>query len=197
VAEKHHQIWLFRHGETEWSQSGQHTGRTDLPLIKAGEARARAVGRRLAGRPFALVLSSPLIRAVETCRLAGYENGAVLDDDLMEWDYGGYEGRRTVDIQKERPGWVIWRDGVAGGETVEAVGERADRVIARALAANGDVALFSHGHMLRVLTARWLGLPAADGEFFTLGTATVSVLGFEHDYRVIVRWNQNSHLVEV
>lgn len=197
MAGEHHQIWLFRHGETDWSKTGQHTGRTDLRLNKAGEARARAIGRRLAGRPFALVLSSPLIRAVETCRLAGYEDGAVLDDDLMEWDYGDYEGRRTIDIQKERPGWVIWRDGVLGGETVEALGERADRVIARALAAGGDVALFSHGHMLRVLTARWLGLPPAAGQFFTLGTATVSVLGFEHDYRVIVRWNQNSHLVEV
>jgi len=197
VADGHHQIWLFRHGETDWSKTGQHTGRTDLRLNRAGEARARAIGRRLAGRPFALVLSSPLIRAVETCRLAGYEDGAVLADDLMEWDYGDYEGRRTVDIQKERPGWMIWRNGVLGGETVEAVGERADRVIARALGAGGDVALFSHGHMLRVLTARWLGLPPADGEFFTLGTATVSVLGFEHDYRVIVRWNQNSHLVEV
>jgi len=197
VAGGHHQIWLFRHGETDWSKTGQHTGRTDLRLNRAGEARARAIGRRLAGRPFALVLSSPLIRAVETCRLAGYEEGAVLADDLMEWDYGDYEGRRTVDIQKERPGWVIWRNGVLGGETVEAVGERADRLIARALAADGDVALFSHGHMLRVLTARWLGLPPAGGEFFTLGTATVSVLGFEHDYRVIVRWNQNSHLVEV
>lgn len=197
MADGRHQIWLFRHGETDWSKTGQHTGRTDLRLNRAGEARARAIGRRLAGRPFALVLSSPLIRAVETCRLAGYEDGAVLADDLMEWDYGDYEGRRTVDIQKERPGWMIWRNGVLGGETVEAVGERADRVIARALGAGGDVALFSHGHMLRVLTARWLGLPPADGEFFTLGTATVSVLGFEHDYRVIVRWNQNSHLVEV
>lgn len=197
MAGEHHQIWLFRHGETEWSKSGQHTGRTDLPLNKAGEARAGAIGRRLAGRPFALVLSSPLIRAVETCRLAGYADNAVLDDDLMEWDYGDYEGRRTVDIQKERPGWLLWQDGVVGGETVEAVGERAARVIARALAAGGDVALFSHGHVLRVLTACWLGLPPVDGAFFALGTATVSVLGFERDRRVIVRWNQNSHLVEV
>lgn len=197
MAGEHHQIWLFRHGETDWSKTGKHTGRTDLRLNRDGETRARAIGRRLAGRPFALVLSSPLIRAVETCRLAGYEDGAVLDDDLMEWDYGDYEGRRTVDIQEERPGWVIWRDGVPGGETVEEIGERAGRVIARAVAAGGDVALFSHGHMLRILAARWLRLPPADGEFFTLGTATVSVLGFEHDYRVIVRWNQNSHLVEV
>lgn len=193
----HREIWLFRHGETDWSRSGKHTGRTDIPLDKAGEARARAVGRRLKGRPFALVLSSPLIRAVETCRLAGYADGAALDDDLMEWDYGAYEGRRTVDIRKQRPGWLIWTGGVPDGETVDQVGDRADRVIARALAADGDVALFAHAHILRVLTARWLGLPAAGGQSFALGTASVSVLGFEHDDRVIVRWNQNSHLVEV
>lgn len=197
MAGDRHEVWLFRHGETEWSQSGQHTGRTDLPLNKHGEARARAVGRRLKGRPFALVLSSPLVRAVETCRLAGYADGAVLDGDLMEWDYGDYEGRRTVDIQKKRPGWLLWKDGVPNGETVESVGARACKVIERALAAGGDVALFSHGHMLRVLTACWLGLPPAGGQSFSLGTATVSVLGFEHDDRVIVRWNQNSHLVEV
>ncbi|MCB1486504.1 MAG: histidine phosphatase family protein [Bauldia sp.] len=194
---EHHELWLFRHGETDWSKSGRHTGRTDLPLNKAGESRARAIGRRLRGRPFALVLSSPLIRAVETCRLAGYANGARIDDDLMEWDYGNYEGRRTVDIHKQRPGWVLWKDGVPDGETVEHVGERARRIIAKALAADGDVALFAHGHILRVLTACWLGLPPADGQFFALGTATVSVLGFEHDYHVIQRWNQNSHLIEV
>ena len=193
----HKEVWLFRHGETEWSKADRHTGRTDIPLNKAGEARARAVGRRLKGRPFALVLCSPLIRAVETCRLAGYEEGAVLSDDLMEWNYGAYEGRRTVDIQKERPGWLVWKDGVPGGETVEEVGERVQRVIKRALKARGDVALFAHAHVLRILTACWLGLPPIDGEFFALGTATVSVLGFEHDYHVIVRWNQNSHLVEV
>lgn len=193
----HRQLWLFRHGETEWSKSGQHTGRTDIPLDKAGEARARAIGRRLKGRPFSLVLSSPLIRAVETCRLAGYADGAELDNDLMEWDYGHYEGRKTADIRKERPGWLIWKGGVPGGETVDQVGERARRVIERALAADGDVALFAHAHILRILTACWLGLPPVNGQFFALGTATVSVLGFEHDYRVIVRWNQNSHLVEV
>ncbi|MCB1486457.1 MAG: histidine phosphatase family protein [Bauldia sp.] len=194
---EHQELWLFRHGETDWSASGRHTGRTDLPLNKAGEARAKAIGKRLRGRPFALVLSSPLIRAVETCRLAGYANGAQIDDDLMEWDYGNYEGRKTVDIRKQRPGWMLWKDGVPNGETVEHVGERADRVIARALATDGDVALFAHAHILRILTARWLGLPAADGQLFALGTATVSVLGFEHEYRVIIRWNQNSHLVEV
>ena len=197
MAAPRHEIWLFRHGETEWSKTGQHTGRTDVPLTEEGRQRAAALGRHLAGRPFALVLSSPLVRAVDTCRLAGYGDQVQLSDDLLEWNYGAYEGRRTVDIQKESSGWVIWRDGVPGGETVEAVGERAGRVIARALAAGGDVALFSHGHMLRVLTARWLGLPPADGGLFTLGTATVSVLGYEHDHRVIVRWNQNSHLVEV
>jgi broad specificity phosphatase PhoE len=197
VAGDHHQIWLFRHGETEWSRTGQHTGRTDLPLNEAGEARARAVGERLAGRPFALVLSSSLVRAVETCRLAGYGEGAILDDDLMEWDYGEYEGRRTADIRKERPGWLLWKDGVIGGETAPQVAARASRVIERALSAGGDVALFSHGHLLRVLTACWLGLPPTDGRLFSLGTATVSVLGFEHDFRIILRWNQNSHLVEV
>jgi broad specificity phosphatase PhoE len=193
----HHQIWLFRHGETEWSQSGQHTGRTDLPLVAAGRRRAGAIGRRLSGRPFALVLSSPLIRALETCRLAGYGDVAEITPDLMEWDYGAYEGRRTVDIQKERPGWSLWRDGVPGGETVEQVGARTQKVIETAQAAGGDVALFAHGHVLRVLTASWLGLPPDAGRLFALGTATVSVLGYERDTHVIVKWNQDSHLVDV
>ena len=194
---RHHQIWLFRHGETAWSLSGQHTGRTDLPLTAAGRRRAQAIGRRLAGRPFALVLSSPLARALETCRLAGYGDVAELTDDLLEWDYGDYEGRRTVDIQKERPGWSLWRDGVPGGETVAEVGARARRVIETASAADGDVALFAHGHVLRVLSACWLGLPPDGGRLFALGTAAVSVLGYEHDTRVIVKWNQDSHLVDV
>ena len=194
---RHHEVWLFRHGETAWSLSGQHTGRTDLPLTAAGRRRAQAIGRRLAGRPFALVLSSPLARALETCRLAGYGEVAELTDDLMEWDYGDYEGRRTVDIQKERPGWSLWRDGVSGGETVEEVGARARRVIDSASAAPGDVALFAHGHILRVLTACWLGLPPDGGRLFALGTAAVSVLGYEHDTQVIVKWNQDSHLVDV
>ena len=192
-----HELWLFRHGETEWSATGQHTGRTDLPLTEAGRKRAAAVGRRLEGRSFALVLSSPLVRALETCRLAGYGEAAQLTDDLMEWDYGDYEGRRTADIQKERPGWSLWTDGVPNGETAEQVGGRADRVLARAASAGGDVALFAHGHILRVLTARWLGLPPTGGQLFALGTAAVSVLGFEHDYHVIRRWNQSSNLVEV
>jgi broad specificity phosphatase PhoE len=194
---RHHQIWLFRHGETEWSLSGQHTGRTDLPLTAAGRRRAQAIGRRLSGRPFALVLSSPLARALETCRLAGYGDPARLTDDLLEWDYGDYEGRRTADIQKERPGWSLWRDGVPGGETVAEVGARARRVIDTASAADGDVALFAHGHVLRVLSACWLDLPPDGGRLFALGTAAVSVLGYEHDTQVIVKWNQDSHLVDV
>jgi broad specificity phosphatase PhoE len=193
----HHQIWLFRHGETAWSLSGQHTGRTDLQLTAPGRRRAQAIGRRLAGRPFALVLSSPLGRALETCRLAGYGDVAEITDDLMEWDYGEYEGRRTVDIQKERPGWSLWRDGVPGGETAAQVGARARRVIETATAAEGDVALFAHSHILRVLTACWLGLPPDGGRLFVLGTAAVSVLGYERDTRVIVKWNQDSHLIDV
>ncbi len=190
-----HKIWLFRHGETEWSKSGQHTGRTDLPLTDAGRQRAEAVGRYLAGQRFDLVLSSPLVRALDTCRLAGYGDQVQLTDDLLEWDYGEYEGLKTVDIQKERPDWVLWKDGVPGGETAQQVGARADRLIARAAAADGDVALFSHGHMLRVLGARWLGLAPTGGQLFALGTAALSALGYEHDYRVINVWNQDSYLV--
>jgi broad specificity phosphatase PhoE len=197
MSEPHHEIWLFRHGETEWSANGRHTGRTDLPLTEAGRERAAEVGRHLEGRPFALVLSSPLARALDTCRLAGYGGSVELTDDLMEWNYGDYEGRRTVDIQKERPGWSLWTDGVPNGETAEDVGRRAGRVIGRATAAGGDVALFAHGHILRVLSACWLGLPPTGGQLFALGTSAVSVLGFEHDYHVLRRWNQSSDLVEV
>ena len=194
---EHHEIWLFRHGETAWSADGRHTGRANVPLTVAGQQRARAIGRRLAGRPFALVLCSPLARAVETCKLAGYGDVAEMTDSLMEWDYGTYEGLRTADIQKERPGWSLWRDGVPGGETVAEVGDRAQQVIARAAAVDGDVALFAHGHVLRILTACWLGLSPDDGRLLALGTASVSVLGFEHDTRVIVKWNQDSHLVDL
>ena len=197
MTERPYQIWLFRHGATEWSESGQHTGSTDLPLLESGRERARAIGHRLKGRPFALVLSSPMVRALDTCRLAGYGDDVQIDENLMEWDYGDYEGRRTADIQKERPGWLLWTGGVPNGETADAVGRRADKVIARAAEADGDVALFAHGHILRVLCARWLGLPPTDGRFFALGTAAVSVLGFEHDYHVIRHWNHSSHLVDV
>ena len=197
MTEQHYQVWLFRHGATEWSETGQHTGRTDLPLVEAGRERAKAIGRRLKGRPFARVMSSPMDRALETCRLAGYGKDVEVTNDLMEWDYGDYEGRRTVDIRKERPGWLLWTGGVPNGETAEQVGRRADKVIERAASAGGDVALFAHGHILRVLCARWLDLPPTDGKMFALGTATVSVLGFEHDYHVIRHWNQSGHLVEL
>lgn len=188
-------IWLFRHGETEWSKSGQHTGRSDIPLTDAGREQARALARRLEGRPFAKVLSSPLSRAMETCELAGYGDQVETTDDLLEWDYGAYDGRRTVDIQKERPGWLIWNDGVLEGESVEQVGARAQRLIDRVSQIDGDVALFSHGHMLRILGATWVGLPPVRGQLLALGTAGLSVLGYEHNYRVLHFWNEDPHLV--
>jgi len=181
-------LWLIRHGETEWSRSGAHTGLSDIPLTAAGRDEATAVGRYLEVRPFALVLVSPLGRARETCRLAGYPN-AVADADLREWDYGDYEGLTTPEIQAGRPAWSLWTDGVPNGETVTQVAARGERAIARALAVEGDVALFAHGHILRVLTACWLGLPPQDGSLFALGTAAVSTLGYEHQTRVITRWN--------
>ena len=183
------ELWLVRHGETEWSKSGAHTGRTDLPLTDAGRENAAAVGRLLAGRKFALVLTSPMQRARETCRLAGYGDAAQIEPNLREWDYGDYEGRSTPEIQKEVAGWNLWESGVPNGETVEHVGARAGAIIERALQADGDVALFAHGHILRILTARWLGLPANGGRLFALGTATLSTLGYERTTRVITRWN--------
>jgi len=184
-------LWLIRHGETEWSRSGQHTGRTDLPLTPVGQAKAVAIGRYLGGRTFALVLTSPLQRARETCRLAGYGDVAQPDPDLMEWSYGAYEGRTSAQIRQEIPGWNIWINGVVGGETVEQVGERARRVIERASAAGGDAALFAHGHVLRILTACWLGLEPGAGRLFAFDTACLSVLGYEREIRVIERWNQS------
>jgi broad specificity phosphatase PhoE len=183
------EIWLIRHGETEWSLSGAHTGRTDIPLTAAGKRQAESLGRYLAGRPFALVLSSPLRRASETCRLAGYGDAAQIEPDLREWDYGAYEGRTSAQIQKEVPDWTIWTSPVPQGETMQQVAARADRVIERATAAGGDVALFAHGHLLRVLTACWLGLPPDAGKLFALGTASIGVLGYERGTRVIARWN--------
>jgi broad specificity phosphatase PhoE len=182
-------LWLIRHGETEWSRSGAHTGRTDIPLTAAGEERAAAIGRYLARRPFALVLTSPLQRARETCRIAGYEDVAQLEPNLHEWDYGAYEGRTTADIRKEVPDWNLWTMGVPGGETVEQVGDRARLVIERACSAEGDVALFAHGHILRILTAGWLSLPPSGGRLFALDTGSSSVLGYERETRVIQRWN--------
>ncbi len=183
---------LVRHGETEWSVSGQHTGRTDIPLTDEGRRRARALGARLSAWQFARVLSSPLARALDTCRLAGLGEAVEVTDDLREWDYGEYEGRRTLDIRKERPGWTLWVDGVPGGETVDDVGRRADRVIEAVHGGGGDVALFAHGHVLRVLAARWIGLPADHGRLLALSTASISVLGWERETAVIERWNEST-----
>ena len=181
-------LWLIRHGETEWSRSGRHTSRTDLPLTAAGVAQAEALATLLANHKFVMVLTSPLQRARETARLAGYDD-ATVEPNLHEWDYGDYEGRTTAEIQRERPGWTLFKDGVPGGETGAKVAARCDAVIARAQSAGGDVALFAHGHILRVLAARWLGLEPQQGQLFALQTATISVLGFEHAQRVIIRWN--------
>jgi broad specificity phosphatase PhoE len=181
------ELWLIRHGETEWSLSGQHTSRTDLPLTPEGERCATQVGKFLRGKKFALELSSPMRRALDTARLAGYH--PEIDQDLREWDYGSYEGRTTADIQRETPGWSIWTMTPAGGETAEQVAARADRVIARAASAGGDVAVFGHGHMLRVLGARWLGLEPQAGRYFALSTASVSILGNERETGVIRMWN--------
>jgi broad specificity phosphatase PhoE len=188
-------LWLVRHGETEWSKSGQHTGRTDIPLTAMGERQAQALGRNLAGRQFTLVLTSPLGRARETCRLAGFAAAAQVTDDLLEWNYGIYEGRTTAAVRAEQPGWSIWTTSVAEGETVEQVGERTRRVIARAETAGGDIALFAHAHVLRILSACWLGLPPIHGRNLALGTASLSVLGYERENRVIEVWNQDWRLV--
>jgi broad specificity phosphatase PhoE len=183
------EIWLIRHGETEWSRSGAHTSRTDLPLTDAGRQKAAEIGRYLVGRTFALVLTSPLQRARDTCRLAGFGDSAEIDPNLREWEYGDYEGLSTAEIQKTRPGWSLWRDGTPNGEALDHAAARATAVIARALEAPGDVALFAHGHILRILTACWLGLPADTGRCFALGTASLSTLGYERETRVITRWN--------
>lgn len=188
---------LLRHGQTEWSVTGQHTGRTDIPLTAAGEAGAAKLEPMLAGREFAAVFASPARRATRTAELAGIAANLKQDPDLWEWDYGGYEGITTSAIHQDRPGWSLWRDGVIPGdrehpgETVDEVGARADRVIGRAAAplADGDVALVAHGHVLRILTARWLRLPANGGRLFKLDTGTVSALGTEHGEPVILSWN--------
>jgi probable phosphoglycerate mutase len=189
-------VYLARHGETEWSRSGQHTGRTDLPLTERGERNARALGERLRGLTFARVFTSPLQRARRTCELAGFGGRAEVDPDLMEWDYGRYEGLRTADIWKIRPGWQLFRDGCPGGEDAAAVGARADRVIARVRAVDGNVLLFSSGHILRVLAARWLGLDPRGGQLFLLNTATLSILGYDHDKAepAVRLWNDGRHV---
>ena len=190
------ELIVLRHGETAWSRDLRHTGRTDVPLTAAGEAAAAALAPALAARKVRAAFTSPARRAVRTAALAGLAD-ATTDPDLQEWDYGGYEGRTTADIRAERPGWYLWRDGVVPGdaahpgETIAQVAARADAVLARVtpLLADGDVALVSHGHLLRVLTARWLRLPPADGRLFRLDTGTLSTLGTEHDEPVISSWN--------
>ena len=187
-------LWLLRHGETPWTVTGRHTGRTDVPLTPRGERQAAALGRRLDGRRFSLVMTSPLARARETCRFAGYGETAAVDPDMQEWDYGTYEGKTTAEIRVEAPAWTVWAAGAPGGEMPADVGRRADAVIARALAAGGHVALFAHGHFLRVVAARWLGLLPSGGGSLALDTASVSLIGFEREQRVIRHWNEICHL---
>ena len=189
-------VYLARHGETAWSLSGQHTGLTDLPLTKRGERNARRLGARLSGLEFAAVFTSPLQRATRTCALAGFGAVAEEDGNLVEWNYGQYEGRRTFEILAERPGWQLFRDGCPGGETPAQVGQRADAVLSRVRAVSGNVLLFSSGHFLRVLAARWLGLPPSEGRYFMLSTASLSALGYERDASepVIRLWDETRHV---
>jgi len=210
------ELWLIRHGETEWSLDGRHTSTTDIPLTEHGRQRALELKEYLEGKKFAAVLVSPRQRAMETCRLAGYGDVAVIDDGLQEWNYGDAEGKTTAQMRELRPGWSVWSSAIVGGESVEQVGARADGVIARAVAAavadlthdddkavvmnglpkasgppNRAVALFAHAHILRILAARWVGLAAVDGQRLALGTGSVSVLGYERETRVIERWNRS------
>jgi broad specificity phosphatase PhoE len=189
-------VHLARHGETAWSLSGQHTGRTDLPLTERGERNARALGQPLRGLEFAKVYTSPLQRAARTCELAGFGTSAEIDPDLVEWDYGQYEGRRTAEIHAERPDWQLFRDGCPGGESPGQIGARADRVVGRVRAIKGDVLVFSSGHFLRVLAARWLGLDASGGRYLLLSTASLSALGYEHNLAApaIQLWNETRHV---
>ena len=189
-------LYLARHGETAWSLTGQHTGRTDLPLTECGECNARRLGERLAGLTFAKVFTSPLQRAIRTCKLAGVAAAAEVDRDLLEWDYGKYEGLRTAEIHASRPEWQLFRDGCPGGESPDQVSARADRVVSRVRAIKADVLIFSSGHFLRMLAARWLGLEPAAGRFFLLSTASLSALGYEHTLSqpVIRLWDDTRHV---
>jgi broad specificity phosphatase PhoE len=192
-------VYLARHGETTWTISRQHTGLTDLPLTARGEVEARSLGERLEGLKFAAVLTSPLQRAARTCELAGFGSAAAVEPDLLEWNYGSYEGRTSADIHTERPDWQLFRDGCPGGESPDQVGARADRVIRRVRTVGGDVALFSSGHFLRVFAARWLGLEPGAGRYFLLGTASLSALGYEHNLSepVIRLWDETPHIEHV
>jgi broad specificity phosphatase PhoE len=187
------ELWLVRHGETEWSLSGAHTSRTDIPLTDHGRKRAEELRDYLKGTKFDAVFESPMQRARETCAIAGFGDQAVVENGLKEWDYGVYEGKTTKEIQAKIPGWSVWKNEIIGGETAQHVGERADGVIARALAAapqGGKVALFAHAHILRILAARWVGLDATGGSLLALGTGSVSVMGWERETRVISSWNR-------
>ncbi len=188
------EIVLARHGETEWSVSGQHTGTTDIPLTDAGRRQAERLGRQLRGREFATVVSSPLQRALETCRLAGLGERCETRTELVEWDYGDYEGTTTPKIRETVPGWTVWSHGAPGGETAAEVGTRVDRVIDELSALDGDSVVFAHGHLLRVMGARWIGLAPEDGALLALDTGTLSVLGSERERRVVRLWNDGSHL---
>jgi probable phosphoglycerate mutase len=189
-------VCLARHGETEWSLTGQHTGLTDLPLTKRGERNAWQLGERIRGMKFAYVFASPLKRAADTCRLAGFGDRAETMPDLVEWNYGDYEGRRTAEIRTDRPDWDLFRDGCPHGESPTVIGARADRVVSKLRSVTGDVLVFSSGHFLRVLTARWLGMETNAGRYFLLSTASFSTLGYEHNLRqpVIRLWNDSSHV---
>jgi broad specificity phosphatase PhoE len=190
-------VYVARHGETPWSLSGQHTGLTDLPLTDRGERNARRLGERLEGLTFAKVFTSPLQRAARTCELAGFDAGVEVDRDLLEWNYGEYEGRRTAEILAERPGWQLFRDGCPGGESPDQIGARADRVVSRLRSIQGNVLLFSSGHFLRMLAARWLGLEPAAGRYFLLSTASLGMLAYEHNNLtepVIRLWNDTRHV---
>lgn len=189
-------VYLARHGETAWSLTGQHTGRTDLPLTVRGERNAQRLGERLSGLTFAAVFTSPLQRASRTCELAGFRASAQIDENLVEWDYGQYDGRTTAEIHRENPSWNLFRDGSPGGETPQQVGARADRVIQRVRALHGNVLLFSSGHLLRVLAARWLEMTPLAGRYFLLETASLSALGYEHsESKPVIRlWNDTRHV---
>lgn len=193
MPESRPEILLVRHGQTEWSLSGRHTGRTDIPLTDAGRHDAELLRDRLAGRDFVRVLVSPLQRATETCRLAGLSQTAEVREDLREWDYGRYEGLTTPEIRVDRPGWTVWRDGCPDGEAAADVGRRADRVVAELREVNGDAAVVAHGHVLRVLAVRWLELAAETGASFALSTAAISVLGYERETPVISLWNDTGY----
>lgn len=184
------ELWLIRHGETAWSLSGAHTSRTDIPLTDRGMERARKIHDYLQGKIFSMVLTSPMQRAMETCRIAGFGDVAQIDDDLCEWNYGAYEGRTTKEIQRKIPGWSVWSSQILDGESIDQVAVRANRVIARAAANGGSVALFAHGHILRILAACWIQSPPATGSRLALSTGAVSTLGYEHETRVITMWNR-------